>query len=63
MTDARTINLPRRTVRRSAVDNLYYIYYWTNQEWLQVEGERGYPHSTSCYARLGRIVAHESLED
>lgn len=58
MSDA-TITLNRRTVLRSAVDNLYYIYEWSGHGWLQMDDARGYPHSTSCYARLGRITAEE----
>lgn len=61
MSDAALITI-KRAVLRNDDDRLYYIYE------IQEDGSRrpigrGYPHSTSCYAHLGRIVSAEALDD
>lgn len=67
MTDERieTVNAPLRAVRRDAQDKLYYVceYVHTGQGsgWRHVT-ERGYVHSTSCYAQLGRMVSRENQQ-
>lgn len=65
MSDAEraTINvtLMRRAVIRSGFDRLYYVYEWSGHQWERTG--RGYTHSTSAYAHLGRIVNQESQED
>lgn len=50
-----TVDLVIRVVKRNPRDKLYYVYQRARVEgWKTVS--KGYPHSTSCYAQLGRIV-------
>lgn len=55
-----TVTLKRRIVARNPVDRLYYIYEFLGNLPAFIDGERGYRHSTSAYARLGRITSEES---
>lgn len=61
MSDAMTsaITLKRRTVARNATNGLYYIFEFKDELNGFINVGRGYPHSTSCYAHLGRIVSKE----
>jgi hypothetical protein len=65
MTDAeratKNVTLQRRAVIRSSVDRLYYVYEWSGFQWERAG--RGYSHSTSAYAHLGRLVNEESQKD
>lgn len=49
----------KRIVRRNPSDRKYYIYEVQENGSEQRTG-RGYPHSTSCYAHLGRMVSNEA---
>lgn len=64
MSDAKkiaTVILPARAVIRNRFDRLYYLYeYVQGSGWSPIESERGYAHSTSAYARLGRITNQDS---
>lgn len=57
-----TFEVSRKVVTRDSIDKLYYVMERVKMPggifWQKVS--RGYPHSTSCYANLGRLVAHES---
>jgi hypothetical protein len=62
----KTLVMERRKVRRQrglTNDNngtyaeLYYVVERQGMSWLPIS--RGYPHSTSAYAKLGRITAHQ----
>jgi hypothetical protein len=54
-----TINLPRYLVERSKFDRMYYVFRAEHDLdgdiWWEALG-KGYVHSTSAYAKLGRIV-------
>lgn len=58
------VNTPARAVMRAAGRNaMYYVYeYVMNEGWRPVQPERGYRHSTSAYAHLGRIVNVENQQ-
>lgn len=61
MSDANFVKLIRRTVQRDKASKLYHVYEaMSTGEWKPVT--RGYAHSTSAYAKLGRITAAESLK-
>lgn len=50
------VETPARVVIRNAEDRLYYVYHFVVGEgWEPILG-RGYRHSTSAYAALGRMV-------
>lgn len=56
----KVVILPRREVQRiSPLDRNYAVFEMEEDgSWRQIS--KGYPHSTSCYAKLGRITAAES---
>lgn len=49
-----------RAVIRDGHSKMYYVYDWDGRSWNKLS--RGYVHSTSAYAHLGRIVNHEAQE-
>jgi hypothetical protein len=60
MSDEITVQMPVRKVKRDEIDDLYYVVEAMPREvvgysWTKVG--RGYPHSTSAYAKLGRMTA------
>lgn len=56
-----TVMAPCRAVVRNRFDKLYYLYeYVQGYSWQPIKDERGYAHSTSAYARLGRITSQEN---
>lgn len=61
MSDATTYQAKRRAVMRNGVHKLYYVYEFDGTGY--VEASRGYPHSTSAYAKLGRITNAEAQKD
>lgn len=57
-----TINVTPRAVIRD-IDHMYYVFEWKiGHGWRRIEGSRGYSHSTSAYAVLGRITNRESQQ-
>lgn len=55
------VDAPLRAVLRDGVNKLYYVYeYKQGYGYEKVQPERGYRHSTSCYAQLGRITNREN---
>jgi hypothetical protein len=56
ISQATVVPVHRRTVMR--LDGLYRIALFTDEAGWIVDG-RGFPHSTSAYAKLGRIVNQE----
>lgn len=56
-----TITIKRRAVFRNGNDNKYYIHEYKDGSWIEVS--KGYPHSTSAYAQLGRIINRECQSD
>lgn len=63
MSDAKQlaiVTLPARAVIRAA-NKMYYVYeYVIGSGWTPIKDGKGYPHSTSAYAALGRITNRES---
>lgn len=57
ISQATVVPVHRRTVMRLD-DGLYYVVLFTDEAGWSVDG-RGFPHSTSAYAKLGRIVNRE----
>lgn len=55
-----TIRLSKVIVQRSGSDNLYYVCIFRDGYWSEIS--KGYPHSTSAYAKLGRIVNKATLD-
>lgn len=56
-----TITVPARAVIRDGVDKMYYVYqYIVGWGWYKIKDARGYKHSTSAYAQLGRITNREN---
>lgn len=54
-----TITATAHAVLRD-VNRMYYVFeYEVGYGWRRVTPERGYAHSTSAYAQLGRIVNRE----
>ncbi len=55
------VTTPARAVIRGAgLDRMYYVFeYVLNEGWRPIEPVRGYRHSTSAYAHLGRMVNNE----
>lgn len=54
-----TITAVAHAVMRD-VDHMYYVFeYEVGYGWRHVTPERGYVHSTSAYAQLGRITNRE----
>lgn len=65
MSDATQISLsmvttPCRAVIRNGHNKLYYVYEYAQGYGWQPLDDHGYPHSTSAYAHLGRIVSAEN---
>lgn len=60
MSDEQTINLPRRKVVR--LDGNYHVAQYFNETGWIVDG-RGYAHSTSAYAKLGRLVQKDTIKE
>lgn len=64
MTDEKTlarVDAPLRAVIRNGHDKLYYVYeYVLGFGYSPVLPLRGYAHSTSAYAQLGRITNREN---
>lgn len=58
--DKSKILAPLRKVERSKVHKLYYVIEWDGQGWVPIS--KGFAHSTSAYAKLGRITHNESVE-
>lgn len=57
-----TINVMPRAVMRD-VDHLYHVFEWEpGYGWRQIKDGKGYPHSTSAYAALGRIANREAQQ-
>lgn len=56
------VDAPLRAVLRGAgLDKMYYVYeYKQGYGYEKMQPERGYKHSTSCYAQLGRITNREN---
>ena len=56
------VEAPLRAVLRGAgLDKMYYVYeYVLGEGYVKMQPERGYRHSTSCYAQLGRITNREN---
>jgi hypothetical protein len=70
ITYSKTLVVERRNVERRKVlvggndskpypQQLYFVVERQGAGWLTIS--KGYPHSTSAYAKLGRITAHQSL--
>lgn len=53
------ITTRRRVVFRNPKDSLYYVLE-RNKQYGWVTISKGYAHSTSCYAKLGRITNEEN---
>lgn len=63
MTDAskETITITRRAVIRGAgLDKYYYVFEWVDGEGWTKKVSKGYAHSTSAYAKLGRLTNLDS---
>lgn len=54
------ITLPKRIVQRNGSDNLYTVCEMQSGYWEEIS--KGYPHSTSAYAKLGRLTQRDTLE-
>ena len=55
-------NVLRRIVWRNPEDDLYYVIQRdlvSTSGWYYTHEKKGYRHSTSCYAKLGRIYQQE----
>jgi len=53
------VTLPRREVVRSRMDRMYRVLEKRGLAWVEVS--KGYPHSTSAYAKLGRMTQHDTV--
>lgn len=60
MSDESKITLPRRKVVR--LDGNYHVAQYFNETGWIVDG-RGYRHSTSAYAKLGRLVQRDTIKE
>lgn len=58
MSDELSANVTVRRRKVMRLDGMYHIAMLTEEAGWIVDG-RGYPHSTSAYAKLGRIVSQE----
>lgn len=57
----RTMTTVRRKVDRDPRDRLYYVRECEGNYWVKIS--RGYVHSTSCYAYLGRLTSKVSASE
>lgn len=60
MSDESKITLPRRKVVRH--EGMYHVAQYFNDTGWIVDG-RGYAHSTSAYAKLGRLVNKDTIKE
>lgn len=61
MSDESLHTTARMAVIRNGKDKMYYIYAYTLTDgWVPVT--RGYKHSTSCYAALGRSASRKAQQ-
>lgn len=63
MSDAQRVirvDAPARAVMRDT-NRIYYVFeYIAGYGWQRIENAKGYTHSTSAYAQLGRITNREN---
>lgn len=57
--DIKKYVVPFRKVERAAEAKLYYVLEFDGEKWFRIS--KGFAHSTSAYAKLGRITHNESV--